>query len=387
MKNPASARKRLITLCIVTVLVGISSGFVGLCLAFLLKAIQHMAFGYSPLHIVSHETFLSGVMHASPLRRLLTLSLCGVVVGVGWWALFRYGKPLVSVPKAIREKLHFPPMSTIVHALLQIVTIALGSPLGRESAPREVGALFAERLAQRAGLTVRDTKIMIACGSGAGLAAVYNVPLAGTLFVLEVLLATTHWTVVLPTITSSTIAVLISWIGLGNESQYHLGEYEVSNSLILWSACAGPFFGALAFAFSRMTSSARKAAPKDIRLLIFCLINFIIIGLIVMHSLPAILGNGKSPVQLEFDDELTIWLSIVLLSMRFLIVWSSLRAGAQGGLLTPSLANGALFAVVLGGVWNLFWPGTTFNAYSVIWGYRIPCCSPKNADYGHCANF
>jgi H+/Cl- antiporter ClcA len=364
MKDSAGL-KRFSTLSVVTVIIGIGSGFVGMGLAFLLKAVQHTAYGYSPLHLISSESFLEGVVHAPRLRRVLVLILCGVIAGVGWWALFRFGKPLVSVPKAIDDKKRLPPLSTFIHALLQIITIGLGSPLGRESAPRELGALFADRLAQRVGLTVRDTQVMVACGAGAGLAAVYNVPLAGAIFVLEVLLTTLHWSVVLPALATSTIAVVISWIGLGDEPQYHLAQYNVSNSLILWSISTGPFYGALAYVFTRITAAARKQAPKDIKLLILCLINFFIIGLLAMYF-PAILGNGKSPVQLEFNNYLTITASCGILVLRLLITWSTLRAGAKGGLLTPSLAIGALLAVALGGLWNSFLPGTSFNSYSII---------------------
>ncbi|MPT25095.1 MAG: chloride channel protein, partial [Starkeya sp.] len=44
----------------------------------------------------------------------------------------------------------------------------------------------------------------------------------------------------------------------------------------------------------------------------------------------------------------------------------SLRAGASGGLLTPGIAIGALLAVVLGGLWNLAWPGAPLSAYAVV---------------------
>src|SRR6266481_7041618 len=77
---------------------------------------------------------------------------------------------------------------TLTHAILQIVTVGLGSPLGREVAPRELGAALTTKLSARANLTPEGTRIMIACGAGAGLAAVYNVPLGGALFTLEVLL-------------------------------------------------------------------------------------------------------------------------------------------------------------------------------------------------------
>src|SRR6266849_6565267 len=64
-----------------------------------------------------------------------------------------------------------------LYVMLQIVTVALGSPLGREGAPRDLGAVLATWLANRVALTPEVRCILIACGAGAGLAAVYNVPL------------------------------------------------------------------------------------------------------------------------------------------------------------------------------------------------------------------
>jgi H+/Cl- antiporter ClcA len=57
---------------------------------------------------------------------------------------------------------------------------------------------------------------MIACGAGAGLAAVYNIPLAGTVFVLEVLLRSIQPTVVIPAIVTSWIATVVARTGLGD---------------------------------------------------------------------------------------------------------------------------------------------------------------------------
>jgi H+/Cl- antiporter ClcA len=52
--------------------------------------------------------------------------------------------------------------------------------------------------------------------------------------------------------------------------------------------------------------------------------------------------------------------------MKVVIVNASLRAGAQGGLLTPGLTLGALLAVILGGVWSLLWPGIPLGAFAIV---------------------
>ena len=314
--NPPAETSPLWRLTAATLCTGILAGLGGMLLALLLHFIQHLAFGYSPDFIISNESFLLGVSEATRSRRLAVLVLCGAVAGFGWWALYRWGKPLVSIAAAVKsDQPRMPLVSTALHALLQIITVALGSPLGREVAPREIGAVSASWLARRFSLTVRETQIMIACGAGAGLAAVYNVPLGGAVFVLEVLM--------------------------------------------------GPVFGVAAYGFTRMTNRAKAQAPRDARLIIFNLLNFAFIG-ILAGWLPQLLGNGKGPAQLSFDNQITVVLAATVLAGKLVITWSTLRAGAQGGLLTPGLSNGALLACILGAVWNMFWPGTSLGAFAII---------------------
>ncbi|WP_321847449.1 chloride channel protein [Burkholderia diffusa] len=350
----------------VTVLTGFGAGVGGMLLALLLHAIQHVAYGYSLAHVVGTESFLAGVTGAEPLRRLAVLVVCGLVAGGGWWALYRFGQPLVSIRRAVRAAdPRMPFVSTTVHALLQIVTVALGSPLGREVAPREIGSLLAGRLAHRAGLTSADCRLMVACGAGAGLAAVYNVPLGGAVFVLEVLLGTFELRALVAAVVTSAIAAAVAWIGLGNEHQYTVPAFALSAPLVAWSIVCGPLFGFAAYGFVRLTTRARANAPKGRLLPVLALVNFAVIGVLAMWF-PELLGNGKGPASLGFDGTLTIGVAATLLVLKVLIEAGSLRAGAEGGLLTPGLANGALLGVVLGGMWSLVWPGASIGGCALI---------------------
>ncbi|MDI1353063.1 MAG: chloride channel protein [bacterium] len=356
--------KNKFNLFIVTTFIGLGSGLIGMFLVLLLHFIQHLAYGYSPHLVISHESFLEGVIASTPERRVIILTLCGFIAGFGWWTLHRFGKPLVSISQSIKTNKKMPYLSTSIHALLQIITIALGSPLGREVAPREVGALWASWLSLKAGLTLQETKIMLACGAGAGLAAVYNVPLGGSIFVLEVLIGTYSWPIFLLASYSSAIATLVSWWGLGNELIYHIPPLQINSSLILWSALTSPLFGFCAFLFIRIASFQREKVLHSSNMIVFCILNFMCIGLLAIYF-PSLLGNGKSPAQIEFAYSLGIGLSAFLLVLRSFIIWSSLRVGAQGGLLTPSLANGALLGAFLGGLWNYFWP-TPIESFALV---------------------
>ena len=376
LEKPKS-KTTLAILCFVTIAIGIVSGLAGMLLALLLHFIQHCAFGYSPDDIISQETFFDGVNASSSLRRVTVMSLCGLIAGLGWWLLYRYGKPLVSIANAIKSnKPHMPILSTIINALLQIITVAMGSPLGREVAPRELGAAFACWISMKTALSVRNTQIMVACAAGAGLAAVYNVPFGGALFTLEVLLCSFRLSAVVPAFCTAAIATVVSWIGLGNEAQYHLPVFSISYSLVIWAIITGPIFGVFAYFFAQITAFARSKAPKDWLILILCPLNFVMIGLLSIYF-PALLGNGKGPAQLGFADVLNIELAATLLVLRFLIVWTSFRAGAQGGLLTPGFANGVLLAIVLGGFWSFLYTGPPLGAFAVIGAAAFLAASQK----------
>jgi H+/Cl- antiporter ClcA len=364
--NLPQRRTAMPILMAVTVCVGVIAGVGGMCLGLLLHFIQHAAYGYSMHRLLSTQSFLQGVTNSTPERRMEALLGGGVIAGLGWWMLYRFGKPLVGVNKALKsDDPRTPPVSTLVNALLQIVTVGLGSPLGREGAPREAGATFAGWLSHRIGLTPQESRVMVACGAGAGLAAVYNVPLSGTLFALEVLLGTFATAAAIPALLTSVIAATVAWIGLGNDAQYTVPTFELSDSLMSWSILIGPIFGFAAYGFSRLVDSARIRAPHDWRLLPTCLLAFFLIGLAAAFY-PQLLGNGKGPIQLGFNDGVPLQLAAILLVLKTLAMLICLRAGAEGGLLTPGMSLGAMLAIVAGGLWNHVFPPVPLGAYAVV---------------------
>lgn len=363
---PDARKDSALILAVVVILTGLGAGLGGMLLAMLLRYIQHLAYGYSLDHIISHESFLQGVSTAAAQRRVAVLMVCGVVAGLGWWLVYKYGRALVSVKKAVTEEAPLMPVaSTLAHAILQIVTVALGSPLGREVAPREVGALWAGWLSHYARLTPAHRRLVVACGAGAGLAAVYNVPLGGAVFVLEVLIGAFSWPAVAMALATSAIGASVAWIGLGAESQYAVPDFIPGLNVILWSAVMGPIFGVAAHGFVKLTSAARQSAARGWKLPVLSFVNFTIIGCLAIY-LPQLLGNGKSAAQLSFNSEMAVPLAALLLVVKVAIEAGTLRAGAEGGLLTPGLANGALLAILLGGLWSLAWPGIPMGAFAII---------------------
>ena len=354
-----------LTWSLATFTTGVIAGLSGMALGLLLRALQRIAFNYGA-HSADHETFLEGVLATSPLQRVLVLCLCGLVAGVGWWALYRYGRPLVSVEDVLKDPKRFMPLlSTCADAILQIVTSALGSPLGREAAPRELSAAVTNYFSNLAGLDPEIRRVMVACAAGAGLAAVYNVPLSGALFTLEVLLGTFALPALMAALATSAIATVVARIGLGDAPAYLVPPLLVSSSLIAWSIVAGPIFGLLASLFAFSVKAVRKMAPRDWRLLLWSAIVLAIIGLLAVPY-PQLLGNGKGLEELGFSNTLNPTLGVVLFLLKAIVVVAALRAGMRGGLLTPELALGGIVGLVLGAVWNHIWPAVPGGAFVIV---------------------
>jgi H+/Cl- antiporter ClcA len=372
----AVRKPRWLILVLVTLGIGVGSGLGGMALALLLRLVQHIAYGHGLHTIVGKVSFLQEVTAASDMRRFLALCSCGAVAGIGWWLLYRFGTPLVSIVQAVQKGGRMPFWATLTHAILQMVTVGLGSPLGREVAPREVGAALATKLSARANLTPEFTRIMIACGAGAGLAAVYNVPLGGTLFTLEVLLGTFSLSASVAALATCVIATLVAWIGLGNGLQYAVPPLAISASIIVWSLVAGPVLGVAAYLFVKATEAGRARAPKDWRLAIWCFLVFPLIGLLAI-PFPQLLGNGKGLAQAGFDNEVGLTLAATLLLLRVVVLVASLSAGAEGGLLTPGLSIGALIGIILGGFWNHIWPTGSLADFAIVGGAAFLASSMK----------
>ena len=342
-----------------TVLAGVGTGLAVLLLVWIVHSIEHLVWGEG------RGPFLDGLAAPSEFwLPLVTVSAAGVIAAVGWYLIRRFGRPVASVEQGVDGR-RMPVLETLVDTVLQVVSVALGASIGKEVAPRELAAMASSKVVGWFRLTPRWRRILIASAAGAGLAAVYNVPLGGAVFVLEVLLGTFDMRALVVAVVTSAIAAVVAWIGLGNEHQYAVPPFVLSAPLVAWSIVCGPLFGFAAYGFVRLTTRARADAPKGRLLPVLALINFAVIGVLAMRF-PQLLGNGKGPASLGFDGSLTIGLAAALLVLKVLIEAGSLRAGAEGGLLTPGLANGALLGVVLGGLWSLVWPGASIGGCALI---------------------
>jgi chloride channel protein, CIC family len=345
------------------VLIGVGAGLGGAALIELLRAVQHVAWSYHS------GDFLDGVKRTSSARRVLVLALGGLVAGGGATLLARHSPGEVSEALWLRGA-RVPFWASVARAVHSIVIVALGASLGREAAPQQTGAAVASALSDWARLPDWQRRLLVACGAGAGMAAVYNVPLGGALFALEVLLGTLTLPLVLPALATSLVATGVAWIALPTSPTYAIPTYPVHGSQLVWAVIVGPIAGLAAIAWIRLVARAHALRPKGWMRLAAPIAVFAALGALSI-AYPQLLGNGKPVVQLALVAKLSVALLAVLLVLKPLVTAACLGSGAPGGLFTPTLAYGVLLGGLLGEAWTQIWPGTPLGAYAIIGGAAV----------------
>jgi chloride channel protein, CIC family len=346
------------------VIIGLVAGMAGGLLILLLHAIEHLAWSYHS------GSFLDGVQGVSAVHRVLILLLAGVVAGIGVLMLgYLRGFGGGEVSEALwLEEGRMSLRQSVSRGLLSIVVVALGASLGREAAPQLTGAAFASKVCEAAGIPRWQRRLLVACGAGAGMAAVYNIPLGGALFALEVLLGAITLPLVLPALLTTMIATAVAWVFLPNTATYQIPSYAVSGSQIVWAAIVGPLAGLAAVGWSRLIGLAHKLRPRPrrIRLIAPIVILTALGGIAVAY--PQLLGNGKDTVQLALTGQLGVTLLLALALLKPLVTASCLGSGTPGGLFTPTLTCGVLLGGLLGHWWTGLWPGSPEGSFAIIGG-------------------
>ena len=237
---------RIPALIAAVVIVGVAIGAAAGLLTLMLYGVEHLALGYV------ENSQESGPFNVPVIRRLISVTAGAAIAAVIWWLLRTRSTKVPSVKKAVNGDI-MPIWQTVVHVLLQIFIVGTGMSIGREVAPRELGAMFGQRFARWAHLDAKDTRMLVAITAAAGLAGVYNAPLAGTFFAVEILLSD----ITLETVTLAfSCSVLASWVASlvkGTHTFYLIGETDglFTPDYMAFALVAGMILGAAGALFRR----------------------------------------------------------------------------------------------------------------------------------------
>ena len=320
-------------LLLATVALGIGTGLVGIACHYLLEGVQVLAFGQE------RSDLLQQFQEAGGLRRFLVLGVTGGLAAGFWYILQRRYKIL-----SIRRQIDLvgerdpAPLAHILHASMQVAIVGAGASVGKEGAPREVGALLAGRLGKVLSLTIKERRVLIACGAGAGLAAVYQVPFASSLFVFETLVLAYHWKNFVLVLSSTYLATWVAQPIVGHGAIYHMSPVHWSASSFGQAVLVALLVTPLALAFRFLANRASRERRKDWTILLALPVAFMVLAAIVAFY-PIFMGNGQVLAQALLSGQPFSNLALAL-AVKGLLVYLLLRNGAYGGTLTPSFALG-----------------------------------------------
>jgi len=333
-------------------LTGIGTGAGAAALTRLLEFVQRLTWGGSGTDL------LNAARHADALRHVLALAGAGLLTGAGQIVLKRLssGNGIDTTEAIWFHAGRMPAWRTLGSAVLSIFIVGMGASLGREGAPKQVGAVFANFFADRGGLPDEQRRLLVACGAGAGMAAAYGVPLGGALFALEVMRGALALRYVMPALFTSLIAAGVSWMVLPDAPTYIIPGYTSSAPVLVWAMLAGPIAGLASVGYVRLIRWADRHRPEGWQRV---LAPFVVLGLLGVVSIrfPEVLGNGRDVSQLAFTGQVAPVLLLIVLALKPAAIILCMRSGAPGGLFTPSLTVGAMLGGVLGLAWSWLWPG------------------------------
>ena len=302
----------------------------------------------------------------------MSVTLGGLIVAIIWYTLKRYAQSTVSIKQALQgEKMPFA--ATAVHVMTQIFYVGTGGSIGRELAPREAGAMLAQQwqmIMKRVGLaklSTDDQRLLIAAAAGAGFAGIYIAPITGMLFAVEILLKKVDMKSVAVSLSMSVIAMLIGSISKGFVPYYLVAKKDFTLNMLPFVLVVGLLMGVLGAYFRRGFQWAGKHSALSSQILWQLPLAALITGLVAMF-MPEIMGNGRGLAEFAFENT-DYHLALFLLEGALLtavVTIMTIKGGASGGTLTPSIAIGSSLGVLIGFVYVLLVPGASLVQAGVI---------------------
>jgi chloride channel protein, CIC family len=346
---------------------GITTGCAAAVLTKFLQLVQHLAWSGSGTHIVE------AVGHADAWRRILVLLGAGAMVGIGQLILVQLSSGNgIDITAAIWFSAgRLPKVRTLGSAVLSVIGVGMGVSLGREGAPKQAGAVFANWFSDGGKLSDEQRRLLVACGAGAGMAAAYGVPLGGALFALEVLRGMLALRLILPALLCSLIATVVSWVALPDAPIYQVPQFANSWGAYGLALLIGPIAGGISVGYVRAVAWAEHNKPHGCGRYVLPLLVLGGLGVVAIKY-PQVLGNGSDLCQLLFKGGITSGaLLLPLLLLKPVATVMCLRSGTPGGLFTPSLSLGALVGGSLGWLASYVLPDTSLGLAALLGGGAV----------------
>ena len=238
------------------------------------------------------------------------------------------------------------------------VTIGSGGSVGREAPIAQIGAAIGSVVGQFLKVSATRMRVFVACGAAGGIAAVFNAPIGGVFFSLEVLLGDFSAASFAPIVIASVISTAVARLLLGNVLIFQVPPYILAGyqDLVL-SAVLGAFCGLAAIFFMRGLESAEKQfSSSRIPLWARAAVGGGLTGLIAVFF-PHVLGTDATTLDAAFEGAFPWFLLLLIGYLKIVATSFSLGSGGSGGVLGPAIFIGGILGAFVGSVANAWFPG------------------------------
>lgn len=329
------------------------------------------SFPHAGIHNVSD--FFKGFTAST----LLVLLIPGVGLILAAFLANRYaieakGHGVPEVMSAMARKAGMMrPRVALVKTVVSAICIGSGGSVGQVGPGVQIGSVLASTVGQVLKMSENSMKTLVACGAAAGIAAVFNAPITGTIFASEVILGNLGLNNITPVLISAVVGSAMARIFVGDEPAFFVPAFALESPWELILYCVlGICAGVLATGFTKTFYTLDDIFGSiNVSYITKAVIGGAIIGIVGIF-LPQLFGLGFVTLDklLYNAASFSIPLIIVLCLGKIVLTSVTLAAGGSGGVYGPSLFIGALMGSAFGLVFHHIAPFemASAEAYGVV---------------------
>lgn len=262
-----------------------------------------------------------------------------------------------------------PVRQSLLRSLSSMCTIASGGSIGREGSMIQLAALCSSLAGQWLRFDPARLRLLVACGAAAGITSAYNAPIAGAVFVTEIVLGSIAMHSFGPILVASVTANIMMRELAGYAPPYAMPVFPaVSGAEIILFIGLGILAGVLAPRLLQLLDLARRLfgrskLPLPARLGV----GGLLVGLLSL-LMPEIWGNGYEVVNALLHNPWPWTMLLAVLVLKVAATAMTVGSGAIGGIFTPTLFFGAVVGCLFGQLAQALWPAATSApfAYAIV---------------------
>ncbi|MCK4605984.1 MAG: chloride channel protein [candidate division Zixibacteria bacterium] len=354
-------------LIVLSVFVGMATAFGALGFTYLIEYCNKLFFGHTD-QILTHAVGSGGYKFWLPLIPMLG----GLIVGplVYKFASEAKGHGVPEVMNAVaRLGGIIRPRVAVVKTIASAICIGSGGSAGREGPIVQIGSAIGSTIGQVFHMSGDRVRILVGCGAAAGISAVFNAPIAGVIFSLEIILGDFTVKTFSPVLLSSVVASVVTRTFLGNHPAFDVPDYSLVSAWEIPLYCGmGAALGVLGVAFTRTLAWFEDFFDRlNVTDWTKPAVGGLLLGGIAIFY-PQVLADGYDTIKLTLYGQLGAGLLLVLILLKMLATSFTLGSGNSGGIFAPSLFMGAVAGGVFGFAVNYLFPGVTATpgAYALV---------------------